>query len=143
MLISSVIPGRKENMLKETFVLDTDILIDLLRGVPEAKTFFEKIKTREYVVYYSAILEVEIFAGQTAGSPEEEKTIKDILELMTRLDIDGVVAKKAGEFRRKYNCSVPDAIIAATAVTHKIQTIATRNKKHFETIPDVKVFEPY
>ncbi|MEK6920528.1 MAG: type II toxin-antitoxin system VapC family toxin [Nanoarchaeota archaeon] len=130
-------------MFKQAFVLDTDLFIDLLRGVPEAKVFFEKIKTREYLVYYSTILEVEIFAGQSAGSPEEEKTIRDVLELMTRLDIDGVVAKKAGEFRRKYNCFVPDAIIAASAVTHKIHTVATMNKKHFETIPDIKVFEPY
>ena len=130
-------------MLKQTFVLDTDIFIDLLRGVPEAKQFFEKIKRREYIAYYSAILEVEIFAGQSAGSPEEEKTINDVLELMARIDLDGTIAKKAGEFRRKYLCSVPDAIIAASAVAHKIHTVATRNRKHFELIPDVKIFEPY
>jgi len=130
-------------MLKQTFLLDTDIFIDLLRGVPEAKVFFEKIKTREYIVYYSAMLEVEIFAGQSAGSPEEEKIINDVLELMTRLDVTGHIAKKAGEFRRKYLCSVPDAIIAASAVTHKIHTVATRNKKHFEAIQEIKVLTPY
>ncbi len=130
-------------MLKQTFVLDTDILIDLLRGVPETKIFFEKIRTREYAAYFSTILEVEIYAGQTANSLEEEKTINDILELMTRLEVSGQIARKAGELRRKHKCAVPDAIVAATALIHKIPLVATRNKKHFEMISEIKILTPY
>lgn len=143
MLTSYVSHGRIENMLKQSFVLDTDILIDLLRGVPQAKEFFEKIKTRTYLGYFSPILEVEIYAGQTAGSLEEEKIITDLLLLMTRLDVTGAIAKRAGELRRKHLCSVPDAIIAATALVHKIPFVATRNKKHFEMISEIKIFDPY
>ena len=126
-----------------SIVVDTDIIIDLLRGVPQAKEFFNKIKTREYIAYYSSIVEAEIFSGQSAGTPEEQKIIENLLELMTRLDINGTVARKAGEFRRKYGCSIPDALIAGTAVINNIHTIATRNKKHFDLIKDVKVFVPY
>lgn len=130
-------------MFKQSFVIDTDIFIDLLRGVPEAKIFFERIKAREYMVSFSTILEVEIYAGQTAGSLEEEKIITDVLDIMTRLDVTGSIAKRAGELRRKHMCSVPDAIIAATALVHKIQSIATRNKRHFEIISEIKVIDPY
>lgn len=130
-------------MLKTTFVLDTDLLIDLLRGVPEAKTFFSQIQSREYHAYFSTILEVEIFSGQSSAGPEEEKTISNLLELMTRLDVDSAVARKAGELRRKHACSIPDALIAATVLVHKLQTVATRNKKHFEMIPEIKIFVPY
>lgn len=130
-------------MLKPTFVIDTDIFIDLLRGVPEAKPFFYKIKKRDYIAYFSPILEVEVFSWQTAGTPEEERIITDVLQLMTRLDIDGHVAKKAGELRRKYGCNIPDALIAATIIVHKLQSIATRNKRHFETISEINVFMPY
>lgn len=130
-------------MIKTSFVLDTDLLIDLLRGVPEAKDFFEKIKSREYIVYFSTILEVEIFSGQSAGTPEEDKIITDVLNLMSRLEIDGAIARKAGELRRKYHCSIPDALIAATVFIHKLQTVATRNKRHFEMIPEIKIFVPY
>ncbi len=129
--------------MNKIIVVDTDLIIDLLRGVPEAKEFFNKIKTRGFIAYYSSIVEAEIFSGQSAGTPEEEKIIENLLKLMTRLDINGAVAKKAGEFRRKYGCSMPDALIAATAITNNIHTIATRNKKHFDNIKDVNVLVPY
>lgn len=129
--------------MNNSVIVDADIIIDLLRGVPQAKEFFNRVKTREIIAYYSSIAEAEIFSGQSAGTPEEQKIIENLLELMTRLDINGAVAKKAGEFRRKYGCSMPDALIAATPHVNNIHTIATRNKKHFDNIKDVNVLVPY
>ena len=129
--------------MNTSVIVDTDIIIDLLRGVPQAKEFFEKIKTREIIAYYSEITEIEIYSGQSAGTPEEEKIIENLLELMTRLDINKAIARKAGEFRRKYSCCIPDALIAASASVNNIHTIATRNKKHYELIKEVKILEMY
>ena len=125
------------------FVLDSDLLIDLLRGVPESESFFNKIKSREYLAYFSTILETEIFSGQSAATPEDQNILEGIFELMTRIDVDKKIARKAGELRRKYGCNIPDALVAATALVHRLQTVATRNKKHYEKIADVRVYTPY
>jgi predicted nucleic acid-binding protein len=130
-------------MIKKMFILDTDLLIDLLRGHPEAKEFFNKIKKREYLAHFSTMLETEIFAGKSAATPEDQHIINGILELMTRIPVDKKVARKAGELKRKYGCGIPDAIMAATALTQRIQTVATRNRKYFTMIKGIKVFTPY
>lgn len=42
----------------------------------------------------------------------------------------------------KPHISLPDALIAATALKYKTQ-LFTRNLKHFDFIPDIKVKSPY
>lgn len=130
-------------MIRRMFVIDSDLIIDLLRGVPQSQEFFNKIKSREYMAYFSTISETEIFSGQTASTPNDQNILEDLFEIMNRIDVDKKIARKAGELRRKFGCSIPDAIIAASAIVNKFTTVATRNIKHYEKIRDLKVFTPY
>ncbi|MBI2136698.1 PIN domain-containing protein [Candidatus Woesearchaeota archaeon] len=130
-------------MIKKVIIVDSDLIIDLLRGIKEAEEFFEKVKSREYIANFSTITETEIFSGKTSSMPHEKIIIDTLLNLMNRIDIDKDVARKAGELRREFGCGIPDAIISASAIINRIQIIATRNKKHFEMIKDVNVFTPY
>ena len=130
-------------MFKSSLVIDTDIIIDLLRKVDDAKKFFKKIENNEFKAYYSTITELELFTGKTSQSTEEEKIIDDLLSLMIRVELDKNIARKAGLIRKKYDISIADSIIIATALAKNIKTIVTRNKKHFEKIKEVYILVPY
>ena len=130
-------------MFKESFIIDTDIIVDLLRGFPKSKEFFKDIEDGKYDVSFSAITEVELFSGKSCSSLEEQTLIDNLLSLMKRVDLDKKIARKAGELRRKYNISVGDAIVAATAIISQSKTIATKNQKHYKNIKEIKVKQPY
>ena len=131
-------------MIKKSVVVDTDIMIDLLRGVPEAKNLFLMIERGDLIGYYSIISEVELFSSESSGRPEIEMKINNLLQIMTLLSLDSDVAKIAGSFRRAKRLGIPDAIIIASALKNKIRYILTRNTKHFENVDEhIKTEKPY
>jgi len=130
-------------MFKETVVIDTDIIVDLLRKVEDAKKFFKRIENNEIQAYFSIITELELFAGKTSQSAEEQKIIDDLLSIMIRVDLDREIARKAGFMRRTYDLAIADSIIVATALSKNVKTIVTRNKKHFAKVKEIEVLVPY
>ena len=130
-------------MFKESFVIDTDIIIDLLRGFQKSKEFFKGIENGKYDSCFSTITEVELFSGKSCSSLEEQTLINNLLSLARRIDLDKDIARKAGELRRKYDIPIGDSIIAATAIVAGSKTIATKNIKHYRNIKEVKIKQPY
>ncbi|MFZ5987143.1 MAG: type II toxin-antitoxin system VapC family toxin [Bacillota bacterium] len=123
-------------------LLDSDILIDHLRGYEKAWGYLKKIESGELEGYISVISEAELSAGGKLIYPAEEKKLKELLRIMHSIPIDSKIAWKAGEFRRKYNIRLMDGLIAATAYELKI-SLVTRNIKHFEGIGEIRVEQPY
>jgi len=130
-------------MFKKPLLIDTNIIVDFLRGYSKAKPVFEKIEQNKIDAAFSTITEAEIFSGKRCDSLEEQQKIDALLSLMKRLPVDKKVARKAGELKRKHNIAIPDALIAATAITNNIKNISTKNKKHFIKIKEIKIIEPY
>ncbi len=127
-------------MIKEAVLVDSDIFIDLFRGLPKAKEFF--ISAREkYDVHFSAITEAELFSGKQLDSTEEQNIVDDVLNLFKRVDFGREIARKTGEIIRKPNILFADAGIVATAMSINAKKLITRNRKHFEKI--LKVETPY
>lgn len=64
---------------------------------------------------------------------------------MSRLVVDGAVARRAGSYRSAFRSTtrlaLPDALIAATAREHDA-TLVTRNVRHYP-MTDLAVVEPY
>ncbi|MBU1199720.1 MAG: type II toxin-antitoxin system VapC family toxin [Nanoarchaeota archaeon] len=130
-------------MFKKSILIDTNIIVDFLRGYPKSRNIFEKIEQNKIEASFSTITEAEIFSGKSCDSLEEQHKIDALLNLMKRLQVDKKTARKAGEIKRKYNTSIPDALIAATAISNNIKSIATKNKKHFSNIKEIIIEEPY
>jgi predicted nucleic acid-binding protein len=88
------------------------------------------------------ISEAEIYANVRPG---EESAVQAFFHSLTRLDVDGKIARKAGKYRARYlrshGLALPDALIAATAFVAGTDLIA-RNARHYP-MTDVKVVEPY
>lgn len=69
--------------------------------------------------------------------PLKKSKIDNILRNLSIIPIDSQIARLSGFFKRKYNVSLPDALIAATSyLTNSI--LVTRNIKDFEKIKEIK-----
>lgn len=114
-------------------LVDTDIIVDHLRGVERASRFLEKIEKKELEGYFSTITEAELFAGKSMDSKGARQKVAALLSIMKRVPVNSSIARKAGEIKRSHWILLPDAIIAASALTLKAD-LATKNVRHFKGI---------
>ena len=110
-------------------LVDTDILINFLRGREKARTFLSSL-INESVIYCSVITVAEIFAGMKEH--EREKTT-DLLDSLNIIDVTREIAEKAGTYKnsiKSHELELDDCFIAATAFARNA-VIATGNGKHY------------
>lgn len=83
--------------------------------------------------------------GVHAGmQPEEGYVTQKLLTRLTTIDLDREIADRAGDMiaasrRAGHALSVPDAIIAATAIGHGL-TLVTLNARDFEQLPGLSLY---
>ena len=114
------------------FLVDTDVLIDYLRGHSVAVRFVTAHSDR---IAVSAISVAELYAGVRGGSDDaERRSLSDFLSLVRIIPVSAAIAKAGGLYQREYGrshgVSLADAIIAATANSFDTQ-LKTLNIKHF------------
>ena len=80
----------------KNFLVDTDILINFLRGSERARHFLSSL-INESALYCSVITVAEIFAGMKEH--EKEKTT-DLLDSLNIIDVTREIAEKAGGYKR-------------------------------------------
>lgn len=114
--------------------LDTNILIDVLKGEPSALAWLEH-QQRPAV---SLITWMEVLMG---CQPDEAPVVQRWLEGFDRIAVDPCVAEMAVSLRREHALKLPDAIILATAQCSGL-VLATRNTKDFP-LRLGGVFHPY
>jgi predicted nucleic acid-binding protein len=122
-------------------LLDSDILIDHLRGYEPARQYLKRFEAGEGQGYLSIITVAELAAGQMRQAEEEAK-VQRLLALFRHIDLDFAIAWRGGEIRRQYHTRLADALIAATALIHHLR-LATRNLQHFTRIEGLQVEKPY
>jgi len=103
-------------------LLDSDVLIDHLRGV-------RRVAPRDGMCV-SVVTRCELFAGPA----EQETAVRELLEPLEELLLDSAIAEAAGRIRREAGVRTPDALIAATAIVHGLE-LATRNRRDFAPVP--------
>lgn len=120
-------------------LIDTDVLIDYLRGGQSAVSYLEGLSETLLV---SAVTVAELFAGVREG--KERDTLGVFLEAFEVIPVDREIAEKGGLFRRDYGrthgTGLADALIAATADMAAVELV-TLNRKHFPMLASVIV--PY
>lgn len=120
-------------------VLDTDVVIDYLRGTRQAARFLEE-RTEPLAV--SVVTIAELYSG--VRGDDEEAAVETLLSAFHVFEIDRRVAQQAGKFRQQYlrshGVEIPDALIAATCVVHHTE-LATLNRRHYPMISHLLV--PY
>lgn len=119
-------------MVKALF--DTNILVDYLNAVPEART--ELRRYREKAV--SIITWTEVMVG---AAPDLEAATRSFLNGFDVIAVDDRVAERAVGLRRSRRIKLPDAVIWATAQVHSM-LLVTRNTRDFPD-DDPGVRAPY
>ena len=107
------------------WLVDTNILIDHLRGVAKATTFLRQARSSE-TLWLSAITVAEVYAGQGSRQSKQASKVTRLLNLFRTAYVDGSVARLGGEIARDCGTALPDALIAATAI-RKGLVLATRS----------------
>lgn len=107
-------------------LVDTDVFIDHLRGAAE-------LKAGRHRLHYSVITRSELVAGTTATA-----LVATLLGPFHELPVDRAVAERAGRIRRESGVRLPDALIAATALEHRLQ-LATRNQRDFAKVRGLRI----
>ncbi|MEI8285504.1 MAG: PIN domain-containing protein, partial [bacterium] len=92
-------------------VFDTNILIDYLNGIEDAKIELAKYSIRQI----SVISLIEVMVGATKAV--EENAIRSFLGTFEILELSAEIASQAIAIRKQYRLKIPDAIVYATART--------------------------
>jgi len=110
-------------------LVDTDILINFLRGKTKAQSYLFLL-LEDFVVYCSAITVAEILSGMKEC--EAEKTT-ELIDSLNVVDVTRGIAEKAGKYKRDEKrriLELDDCLIAATACVRDA-VLATGNIKHY------------
>ena len=107
-------------------LVDTDVFIDHLRGAAE-------LRVGGHRVHYSVITRAELVAGTSATD-----NITTLLSPFREIAVDRPVAERAGRVRREAGIRLPDALIAATALEHRL-SLVTRNRADFDKVRGLRL----
>lgn len=114
-----------------TVLVDTDIAIDYLRGLPYASALLLSL-WEEGTAYLSILSLYELYAGMKES---EEEATENFIKACNVEPVIIETTQKAGELYRRYRgkgitLTSIDCLIGATALLrgHKV---ATRNKNHY------------
>ncbi len=124
--------------------LDTTAIIDLFKGVPSVK---EKLEQSDVPVCTTIVSYLELMFGLDSTiqkQKEEEKFYDAFFQTTIQFNLTSKSCKKASEINQVLKKSGKvidefDCTLAAVFLTNGIDTILTRNTKHFERIPGLKV----
>jgi len=116
-------------------VIDSDVLIDFLQGVPAAAAEIDAYDD----LLYSVISWMEVMIG--AATDEERFAAEALFDSMRRVELSVTVARRAVELRKQFRLKLPDAIILASADCEGC-ILVTRNTTDFDP-RDPRVRIPY
>ncbi len=126
----------QELIMAELLLLDTDVLVDFLRGHSKAVAF---VKARCPRIILSSIVVAELYAG-VKGDAEQE-ALENFISLFRVVPVSDKIAKAGGLYKRDYGKShgvgLADAILAATAQAENAQ-LKTLNTKHYPMLKGLK-----
>lgn len=121
------------------FSFDTNIIIDTLRGIPQAREELERAVQRGGRLWISRAVWIEVLSK---GEGEGLRRAETLLSGFGVDEIDAEIGARAAALRReRQELKAMDAIILATAQTRG-RVLVTRNTKDFPArMPGIRV--PY
>jgi predicted nucleic acid-binding protein len=120
---------------------DTNILIEFYKNNPQIVRELQQI-SQPYLAI-SVVTQAELYYG--AFNKIELAKIKKHLALLHHFALDVPTSNSFIHLMESYalshKLSIPDALIAATALVHGVQ-LYTLNLKDFRYIPNLKLYQP-
>ena len=129
-------------MTPERLVLDTNIVIDLLKKVPTVVEQFLSLVQAQTQFVICPVVVAEVYAG---AFKREHKAIEALFDLCQRVDMTSETGRIAGIYANQYaksfqGVALEDFILAATARACRCP-LWTHNRKHYP-MDDIELFMP-
>jgi len=124
-------------------MFDTDVLVDLHRGLEESERFFDNLP-EESVLHISVITKMELVSG--CKDKGEQRKMEELTSDFSILPISCEESLKAYElyvqFYLTHGIGILDCLIGSTAITHNLP-LYTKNVRHFKILPGLETKKPY
>jgi predicted nucleic acid-binding protein len=125
-----------ELIMAGPILLDTDVLVDFLRGHKKAVALVNKHSAR---IILSSIVVAELYAGVKGDA--EQSALENFVSLFRVVPVSADIAKAGGLYKRDYSQShgvgLADAILAATAEAEHAE-LKTLNRKHYPMLKGLR-----
>jgi predicted nucleic acid-binding protein len=129
-------------MAPERLVLDTDIVIHLLKKQPQIVAGFVGLLEAKTVFLLSPIVVAEVYAG---AFEREYPVIENLFDFCEAISLDTETGRLAGQYAQRFRkawqgISLEDYLLAATARKYRCP-LWTGNRKHYP-MDDIVLFDP-
>ena len=118
-------------------LIDSDVLIDVSRGIPEALDTLQRIEEDDEPAI-SVITQMELIVG--CRDSRELRSLERFLEGFRIFKLSEPISDLAINLLRRYRLShgllLADSLIAASALVHDLPFLS-RNSKHFRFIDEL------
>ena len=123
--------------MEQKYLIDTNVLIDAQMGRLSKKglDFLAKVINENFTVSFITLIEY-------LGYKDITKSSEEFISLAEVIEIDKFMIQNCIDLRKNFKIKIPDAIIAATALTRNLILI-TNNEKDFVAIQKLTVINPY
>jgi predicted nucleic acid-binding protein len=121
-----------------SYLFDSNVIIDYLAGRFTANKLTEIVDTSLNI---SVVTKIEVL-GFISGIAELDSKTEQFVSLANNYELTSNIVQQTILLRKKYRLKMPDAIIAATALTHNFKLLS-HNTKDFEMIVNLTVIDPY
>ncbi|MCC6603273.1 MAG: type II toxin-antitoxin system VapC family toxin [Anaerolineae bacterium] len=119
---------------------DTNVLIEFYKNNPQVNQILRDVGKDNLAI--SIVTEAELYFG--ALNKAELQMIQRHLASLHRFGLDTAVSNQFLQLMKTYSLShklsIPDALIAATALVHQVE-LFTFNVKDFHFIPGLDLFD--
>jgi len=129
-------------------VIDTDILIDLLKGKEQARILVNKLEKENYVFCTTVVNVYELYYGihKTGQKKKRLQSTEKLLRNLSILPLTPRSAQKAGQVfaaleAEGQSIGLGDVFISAITLT-KGFSLLTRNIVHFRKIEGLSIISP-
>jgi len=126
-------------------IIDTDILVDMLRGLEKVVTFIAELERKGLTLSTTVINAFELYYGAYKSKKKLRNltATRKLLERMVILNMNLKSAEKAGEIHAELDAKgqpigVRDIMVGAVALTRGY-TLITRNIAHLQKIKGLKL----
>lgn len=123
-------------------MLDTDVLVDLMRSYAPAVQWLADLNDTPIVVSGFAVMELI----QGCRSQADLRRVMKLIESYEVHWLDAAGCDQAlglfAAYRLSHNLGMIDALIAQTAIALDVP-LATFNQKHYAAVPQLRTIQPY
>ena len=121
------------------YLLDTNFVINYFKGIYEGTACTITDSIINETTFVSVITRIELLGWQFL-SHEDQLLINDFISDSIVFSLEEPIIQKTIALRKTHKLKLPDAIIAATGVTHNLQLL-THNTKDFENIDGLIIID--